>query len=771
MTILVIDVGGNEIKLKLSSGSETSRIKTVPELVPDLLVEQVCDRAMELNWSWERMTLGVPAPVVRGEIVEEPANLARGWIGYDFEKAFDVPVKLINDAAMQALGSYDGGRMLFLGLGTGLGSALIDNDHLVSLEFGHLPYRDHYYEYYIGSAGREQLGRNAWREIVFDAVKHLKAAVSAEYVVIGGGAVELLTQLPPGARRGHNENAFLGGVRLWEQEKLETLRFSAEEVDLNLVWRTLGQHHEGVAKLKMRDIFSKDVDRLAKYSLEFEEIFLDFSKNRINDKTMILLRELARVMRVRERRDAMYAGKRINLSEDRAVFHVGLRDQSDRPLTVDGEDQRPDIEAALTKLSEFSERVRSKEWLGYTGKPVTDVVNIGIGGSYLGPAFVTEALRPYHDGPHVHFLSNVDGHPTRFLLDTLDPATTLFIIASKTFSTVETMTNARTARDWFLESASPDDVAKHFVAVSTQEDRVRDFGIDPENMFVFWDWVGGRYSLWSSIGLPVAIAVGPEKFRELLRGAHAMDRHFRTAPFDKNLPLTLALIEIWYNNFFGAQSQAILPYDHRLARFPEYLQQADMESNGKRVSRDGTPVRVETGPVIFGEVGTDSQHAFFQLLHQGTKLVPADFILCAQPDHDQPHHHALLVANCFAQTEALMRGRTEAEARAELEGKGLPQTEIERFLPHRVFPGNRPSNTILLKRLNPYNLGSLIALYEHKIFCMGTIWNINSFDQWGVELGKQLATEFLPAVESRDIAEVPESSRGLIAQLIKYQAE
>jgi glucose-6-phosphate isomerase len=467
---------------------------------------------------------------------------------------------------------------------------------------------------------------------------------------------------------------------------------------------------------------------------------------------MELLRQLAREAGVLALRDRMFAGEPINFTEGRAVLHVALRNLSGRPMLAGGKDVMPDVRAAQAHMRDFSERVRSGAFPGYTGKRITSIVNIGIGGSDLGPMMVTEALRPYKaPGLELHFVSNVDGSHIAEALARVDAETTLFIVASKTFTTQETMTNAETARAWFLARAGAGaeaHIAKHFVALSTNEREVRKFGIAPENMFVFWDWVGGRYSLWSSIGLSIALAVGWERFEELLAGAHAMDEHFRAAPLEENLPATLALLAVWYNDFFGAESQAILPYDQYLHRLPAYLQQADMESNGKRVTRDGRVVTYQTGPLIWGEPGTNGQHAFYQLIHQGTKLVPCDFLVAAEPQHAIGDHHAKLVANCFAQTEALMMGRTEEEARAELEAQGLRGEALAQLLPHKVFPGNRPTNTLLYRRLDPRTLGALLALYEQKIFTMGALFQINSFDQWGVELGKKLAGQILPELRA-----------------------
>jgi glucose-6-phosphate isomerase len=534
-------------------------------------------------------------------------------------------------------------------------------------------------------------------------------------------------------------------------------------------WKRLEQHQRAIEPLLMRDLFAKDDDRFARFSLRLGDLLLDYSKNRITDETMTLLRALAREAGVEAMRDRMFAGEAINATEGRAVLHVALRNRGNRAIYVQGKDGKqdvmPDVNAALAHMKTFSDAVRSGAWTGYTGKPIRSIVNIGIGGSDLGPVMVTEALRPYaRPDLALHFVSNVDGSHIAEALKRVDPETTLFLVASKTFTTQETMTNAHTARRWFLEQAKDEaHIAKHFVALSTNTQAVSAFGIDPANMFVFWDWVGGRYSLWSSIGLSIALCVGFDNFASLLDGAFEMDEHFRTAPLEQNLPVTLALLGVWYNDFFGAASQAILPYDQYLSRFPAYFQQGDMESNGKRVTRDGRVVDYQTGPIIWGEPGTNGQHAFYQLIHQGTKLIPCDFLAAVQTHNPLGVHHDLLLANYFAQTEALMRGLTEAEARRELEAQGLTGERLESLLPHKVFPGNRPTNSLLYQKLDPKTLGRLIALYEHKIFVQGVIWNVNSFDQWGVELGKKLAGAIVPELSAPgDVKTHDSSTRGLI---------
>jgi glucose-6-phosphate isomerase len=533
-------------------------------------------------------------------------------------------------------------------------------------------------------------------------------------------------------------------------------------------WKKLGKHHKSIAPLHMRDLFAKDPQRFTRFSLRMGDLLLDYSKNRITAETMELLHALAREAGVEAMRDKMFAGEPINLTEGRAVLHVALRNLSSRPINVNGHDVMPEVRAALNHLSAFSESVRSGAWKGYSGKPIRSIVNIGIGGSDLGPVMVTEALRPYRRPDlDLHFVSNVDGTHIAEALKRVDPETTLFLVASKTFTTQETMANAHSAREWFLHRAKDEKrIAKHFVALSTNAKEVAKFGIATDNMFVFWDWVGGRYSLWSSIGLSIALAIGFDNFRALLEGAHEMDEHFRTAPVEQNLPMTLGLLGVWYNDFFGAESHAILPYDQYLSRFPAYFQQGDMESNGKRVTRDGKVVDYQTGPIIWGEPGTNGQHAFYQLLHQGTKLVPADFLASVETHNPIREHHTLLLANYLAQTEALMKGKTEAEARVELEAAGLSGESLAALLPHKIFPGNRPTNSLLYQKLDPRTLGKLIALYEHKIFVQGIIWNVNSFDQWGVELGKKLANAILPELRSAgDVASHDASTNALIGEI------
>jgi glucose-6-phosphate isomerase len=533
-------------------------------------------------------------------------------------------------------------------------------------------------------------------------------------------------------------------------------------------WKALEQHARQSAGLSMREEFARDPGRFGTFSRRWNDWLVDFSKHRINAETFRLLLDLARSSGVEAMRDAMFAGEKINFTEGRAVLHTALRNRANRPVIVDGKDVMPEVNAVLAQMRRFTEAVRSGAWTGHTGQRITDVVNIGIGGSDLGPVMVTEALKPYSKRDlKVHFVSNIDGTHLAEVLRLCKPETTLFLVASKTFTTQETIVNAKTARQWLLAALKGQSaVAKHFAALSTNAKEVSAFGIDTVNMFPFWDWVGGRYSLWSAIGLSIALAIGMDRFEELLVGAHDLDEHFRTTPLEHNLPVILALLGVWYNNFHNAQSHAILPYDQYLHRFAAYFQQGDMESNGKFVRRDGHRVDYSTGPVIWGEPGTNGQHAFYQLIHQGTKLIPVDFLAPLQtqnPVGQVPgEHHRILLANMLAQGEALMKGKTEAEVRQELEREGLKGDALERLLPHKVFEGNRPSTTILFERLTPRTLGRLIALYEHKIFVQGVIWNINSFDQWGVELGKQLAKAILPELTTTAPLTHDASTNGLI---------
>ncbi|MBM3162297.1 MAG: glucose-6-phosphate isomerase [Chlorobi bacterium] len=537
------------------------------------------------------------------------------------------------------------------------------------------------------------------------------------------------------------------------------------DISKSVAWSFLQQHKQEMDHLSLRTLFQEDRSRFERFSVRCGGILLDYSKNRITGRTMQLLVELARSAGVEEKRGRMFDGEPINLTEKRAVLHTALRRPPGYSLVVDGLDVSSEVADVLRQMQSFCDRVVSGSWKGFTGKQITDVVNIGIGGSDLGPFMVTEALRPFAHGKiRVHFVSNIDGTHISEALKSIDPETTLFIIASKTFTTQETLTNALSARAWFLGHAGEErHIARHFAAVSTNREKVEEFGIDPSNMFRFWDWVGGRYSLWSSIGLSIALYLGFDRFSELLAGAHAMDEHFLSAPLEKNMPVIMALLGVWYNNFFHATSHAVIPYDQYLHRFPAFLQQLDMESNGKRVDCSGNTVEHATGPVIWGEPGTNSQHAFFQLLHQGPAFIPADFIVPLKSRNPLGEHHDMLLANCFAQTEALMMGKTAEEARKELESAGCDAETLSMLVRHKVFPGNRPTNTIVLDELNPCTLGSLIALYEHKVFVQGVIWQINSFDQWGVELGKQLAKAILPELQgSADVSGHDGSTNALI---------
>ncbi|MEK9686332.1 MAG: glucose-6-phosphate isomerase [Methylophilaceae bacterium] len=538
-------------------------------------------------------------------------------------------------------------------------------------------------------------------------------------------------------------------------------------------WQDLKKHFDDIKNVQMRDLFKDDEQRFEKFHLALDDFLFDFSKNRINDKTLGLLNKLAIKADVEGWRAKQFSGEKINTTEDRAVLHTALRSQDNNPVVVDGVDVKPEVKKVLKQVESFSNSINDGSWKGFTGKKINTIVNIGIGGSDLGPAMVCKALKPYSQKDlHIHFVSNVDGADLALTLEQCDPETTLFIVASKTFTTQETMTNAFSARHWFLNHAKNNDaISQHFVAVSTNTEKVKEFGINEENMFIFWDWVGGRYSLWSSIGLSISIYLGFENFKELQTGAYEMDQHFLNAPIEKNMPIQMALIGIWYNNFFKFNTQAILPYDQGLSLLPSYLQQADMESNGKFIDRDGNRVCLETGPVIWGESGTNGQHAFYQLIHQGTQFVPCDFIMPIKshynPGDKKNLHHKILMSNLLAQSQSLMMGKTIDEARSELINSGLSDQEISSLLPHRSFEGNRPSNTILFEKLTPKNLGKLIALYEHKIFVQGIIWNINSFDQWGVEYGKQIARLVLPKIQGEKTTSCFDASTNNLIDYIK----
>lgn len=540
-----------------------------------------------------------------------------------------------------------------------------------------------------------------------------------------------------------------------------------------IAWQKLTAHFLMMQANHLRDLFQEDSNRFEKFTLSLNDILVDYSKNIITEETIQILLELANEVELKQSIDSMFRGEKINQTEHRSVLHTALRNRTNNPIYVDGEDVMPLVNKVLDQIKIFSDNLLSGQWKGYSGKAITDIVNIGIGGSDLGPLMVTEALRPYHSTITPHFVSNVDGTHISETLKHLNPETTLFIIASKTFTTQETMTNAETAKNWFNEKTlGKGEVAKHFVAVSTNTKSVTAFGIAPENMFVFWDWVGGRYSLWSSIGLSIACTIGFENFKQLLEGAHEADKHFRDQPFEKNIPVILALLGVWYGNFFDAHSEAILPYDQYLHRFAAYFQQGNMESNGKSVDRNGDTVLYQTGPIIWGEPGTNGQHAFYQLIHQGTRLIPCDFIAPAQSQNPVGDHHAKLLSNFFAQTEALMLGKTAEVAEAELKASGMSSEEIKFHLPYRVFAGNKPTNSIMFKKLTPATLGALIAIYEHKIFVQGVIWNVFSFDQWGVELGKVLAKKILPELTSTEpVTSHDSSTNGLINYFKRLKSE
>ncbi len=749
MRVLVVDVGGTRVKV-LATGEKAPReFASGPTLTAEQMVAGV--RTAAAGWKYDAVSIGYPGPVLHGRPVAEPHNLGPGWVGFDYRTAFGCPVKLVNDAALQARGSYQGGKMLFLGLGTGLGSTLIVEGIVEPMELGHLPYRDGTFETYVGLRGLQEHGLTQWRRDVADAVRRLIAALEPEDVVLGGGNVHQLDELPPGCRVGDNANAFLGGFRLWEES--QDGQIGSEEgtgrsmtrmlpLTARPAWKALQAHYEKIRDFHLRTLFADDAKRGERLTAEAVGVFLDYSKNRVTDDTLALLRRLAEECGLRERIDAMFRGDKINVTEDRAVLHVALRAPRGASIIVDGKNVVPEVHAVLDAMADFATRVRSGAWKGHTGKRIRNVVNIGIGGSDLGPVMAYEALKHYSDRAMTfRFVSNVDG--TDFVEATrdLDPAETLFIVSSKTFTTLETMTNAESARQWLLAGLGGEvkAVAKHFVAVSTNARKVSEFGIDTANMFGFWDWVGGRYSMDSAIGLSTMLAVGPDNFRALLDGFHQMDEHFRTAPFERNLPVLLGLLTVWYTDFFDAETVAVLPYEQYLKRFPAYLQQLTMESNGKHVTRGGVDVDYPTGPIYWGEPGTNGQHSFYQLIHQGTRLIPCDFIAFRHSLNPLGRHHDMLLANVFAQTEALAFGKTREQVKAEGTPDGL--------VPHRVFQGNRPSNTILAERLTPETLGKLVALYEHSVFTQGVVWDVDSFDQWGVELGKVLAQRIIPELD------------------------
>ena len=744
MNVLVVDVGGTTVKILATGQDEPRRFPSGPTLTAEQMVVGVTKLAGD--WKYDAVSIGYPGPVIKNRPLADPRYLGRGWMGYDFEAAFKCPVKVVNDAAMQALGSYEGGKMLFLGLGTGLGSAMIVDGIVEPMELGHLPYKRRTFEDYVGVRGYDRLGKKKWRQHVADVIARLMAALEPEYVILGGGNVKKLEEIPPGCRAGDNAKAFLGGFRLWEEEGTTGQTKITAESPLRTArpaWQALTAHHQQVRGLHLRQLFADDPTRGERMTVEAVGLSLDYSKNRITDETLQLLLQLAEESDLRARIDAMFRGDKINITEDRAVLHVALRAPRSTSIVVDGENVVPQVHAVLDKMADFCNRVRSGAWQGHTGKRIRNVINIGIGGSDLGPVMAYEALKHYSDRAMTfRFVSNVDGTDFAEAVHDLDPAETLFIDSSKTFTTLETMTNAYTARSWLLAGLGGDEaaVSRHFVAVSTNAAEVAKFGIDTANMFEFWDWVGGRYSMVSAIGLSTMLAIGPEHFRAMLDGFHQMDEHFRTAPFERNLPVLMGLLGVWYTDFFGAQTVAVLPYEQYLKRFPAYLQQLTMESNGKHVTLDGSEVDYQTSPIYWGEPGTNGQHSFYQLIHQGTRLIPCDFVAFLKTLNPLGRHHDILLANVFAQAEALAFGKTPEEVKAE----GTPDW----LVPHRVFEGNRPSNTLLAEQLTPATLGKLVALYEHAVFTQGTIWNIDSFDQWGVELGKVLAQQIIPELES-----------------------
>ncbi|MGA3062264.1 MAG: glucose-6-phosphate isomerase [Methylocystis sp.] len=764
-SVLVVDVGGNSVKILATGQSESRSFPSGPTLTPGRMISEV--KKLAEDWNYDAVSIGYPGAVMDGRPIMEPYNLGRGWVGFDFRGAFGRPVKLVNDAAMQALGSYRGGKMLFLGLGTGLGSTIIVDGVIEPMELGHLPYKKRTYEDYVGRAGLMRHGKKRWRSDVADVVARLVAALEPDEAVLGGGNAKKLDTLPPHCRAGDNANAFRGGFKLWEAASLsrepglvrnearggsertprptaKAETFSRSLTSKDAAWRALEAHHASMRGQRLRDLFNDDPTRGERMTAEAAGVFLDYSKNRIRDETLRLLIELAEQSGLRAKIEAMFRGEKINATENRAVLHVALRAPKGAAIIVDGVNVVTQVHAVLDKMADFAQRVRGGQWKGHGGERIRNVVNIGIGGSDLGPVMAYEALKYYSDRAMTfRFVSNVDGNDFVEATRDLDPAETLFIICSKTFTTLETMTNAKSARDWSLRGLGGDAkaVVKHFVAVSTNAEKVAEFGIDPANMFEFWDWVGGRYSMDSAIGLLTMLAIGPDHFRAMLEGFQGIDEHFRAAPFERNLPALLGLLGVWNNDFCGAQTVAVLPYDQYLKRFPAYLQQLTMESNGKHVRLDGTPVKSPTGPIYWGEPGTNGQHSFYQLIHQGTRFIPCDFIAFEQALNPLGRHHEMLLANVVAQAEALAFGKT----REQVEAEGTP----EWLVPHRVFEGDRPSNTILMNRLTPAALGKLVALYEHSVFTQGVIWDIDSFDQWGVELGKALAQRIIPELESK----------------------
>jgi glucose-6-phosphate isomerase len=751
MRILVADVGGTHVKLYLE-GQSPRRFDSGPGFRPETLVDGL--RRESADWHYDGVTLGIPSPVVRGRIAEEPWNLGTGWTTFDFEAALGCPTVLINDAAMQALGSDHGGRMLFLGLGSGLGTALVDEGHVVPLELARLPFRDDTFEDYCGKRGLKRLGVAEWMRTVLEAAELLRLSTAADYVVLGGGNARHFERVPDGVRLGSNDRAFAGGLKAWEHAR-----------PLPPAWQALRQASaDGVPSL--RALFAADPTRAERFTFTVDALHVDLSKTHLSDTLLDGLITLARASGVEDLRDAMFQGAPINTTEHRAVLHTALRHRGTTPVVVDGTDVMPAVRDVLARMRQFTDAVRSGTWLGYTGAAIRDVVHIGIGGSDLGPAMAVQALAPFTgDGPAVHFVSNIDAAHLFDTLKGLSPETTLFVVTSKTFTTQETMTNAQSARRWFLQRAhDPAYLRHHFVAVSTNTAAVTAFGIDRAQMFEFWDWVGGRYSIWSAVGLPLALALGMDRFEAMLEGAAAMDAHFQTAPPARNVPMLMGLVAAWYTSLRGVTTHAVLPYEQRLARLPAYLQQLEMESCGKRVGRDGRLLPLPSGPIIWGEPGTNGQHAFHQLLHQGTQAVTCDFLVGLEPTAGDAEHHRLLLSHCIAQSEALMVGRDAEAVAAELRAGGLDEAATQALVPHKVFPGNRPSTTIVYGRLDPRTLGLLLALYEHKVFTMAAVWGLNAFDQWGVELGKHLAGHIASDIAGTSRTPHDPSTTALIAR-------
>ena len=750
MPILVADVGGTHVKLYLE-GHAPRRFDSGAGFQPAELVSRL--RAETTDWRYDGVTLGIPSPVVRGRVAEEPWNLGTGWTTFDYAGALGCPTVLINDAAMQALGSDHGGRMLFLGLGSGLGTALVDEGRVMPLELARLPFRDLTFEDYCGKGGLKRLGLAEWTRTVLEAAALLRLATAADYVVLGGGNARHFERVPDGIRLGSNDRAFAGGLKAWEQSH-----------PLPPAWATLRQATaHGTPTL--HSLFAADPGRADRFTFTVDALRVDLSKTHLSDPLCDALVALARSSRVEALRDAMFSGAPINTTERRAVLHTALRHRDATPVLVDGRDVMPAVRDVLARMRRFTDDVREGRWLGYRGSAIRDVVHIGIGGSDLGPAMAVQALAPFtSDGPAVHFVSNIDEAHLHDTLQGLEPQTTLFVIASKTFTTQETLANARRARQWFLQVArDPAYLPSHFIAVSANPEAVAAFGIDPDHTFEFWDWVGGRYSLWSAVGLPVALAIGMDRFEAMLEGAAAMDAHFRTAPPERNVPMLMGLLSAWYTSLQGVTTHAVLPYEQRLARLPAFLQQLEMESCGKRVGRDGRPLPLPSGPIVWGEPGTNGQHAFHQLLHQGTHAVTCDFLVGLEPTAGDAEHHRLLLSHCIAQTEALMLGRDASAVTAELQAAGLDAAAVAALVPHKVFPGNRPSTTIVYRRLDPRTLGLLLALYEHKVFTMAAVWGLNAFDQWGVELGKQLAGQIASDIAGTTHGTHDPSTAALIA--------